>query len=371
MLGRRQIQGSFEAVLQERKITCLRVLTPNLGGGVSVPFVTSQGAGFTCIFWHMSPEVSLSGRLTDRMETSKHGVESEEMVKASFAVPTSTFPTVFHPNSWALRLKAAPFNLYPRPRPLGGHLGSCSQQAHTTGADAKGSIQRSTEPPTALLFLPENSIRSSCHFQLLRLSRCVVIDPVNIFSCLTTRESSQRQQPVVVYLAPPFFRLSKLCFCLRDTELSQPESVRMKGCCFFFTLALHHGGERSQCCVSERGNHSKPLCHWSISKREVCCCASGRPRWHMGRMHHGSQRILCVWQGWAERACSWQPIHSLSFFLYYFCDLSEWRSAASSQADCTSEVLTRWTRPDFSEMISRQVATTFLSNWTNAVREIH
>lgn len=61
-----------------------------------------------------------------------------------------------------------------------------------------------------------------------------MIDPVNIFSCLTTRESSQRQQPVVVYLTPPFFRLSKLCFCLLDTELSQPESVRMKGCCFFF-----------------------------------------------------------------------------------------------------------------------------------------
>lgn len=170
----------------------------------------------------------------------------------------------------------------------------------------------------------------------------MVIDPVNIFSCLTTRESSQRQQPVVVYLAPPFFRLSKLCFCLLDTELSQPESVRMKVSFFFFTLALHHGGERSQCCVSEKRKSLEAALPLEILVSAKCvvvraadladiwagCMTVANALYVFGRAERsepapGSQSLVCP------------------FFLYYFCDLSELRSAASSQADCTSEVLTR------------------------------
>lgn len=90
MLGRRQIQGSFRG--EENNL--LEGVDPIPGRGeASVPFVTSHGAGFNCIFWHMSPKVSLSGRLTDRVETSRDGVEiGKAMFKASFAVPTSTFP---------------------------------------------------------------------------------------------------------------------------------------------------------------------------------------------------------------------------------------------------------------------------------------
>lgn len=243
-------------------------------------------------------------------------LDSENIVGASLVPPT--FPTVFHPISRALRLNAAAeFNSYRWPRPLGGHLGSCSSQVHAAGADAKGSIQRSTEPPTALVFLPENSIRSSCHFQLLRLSRCVVIDPVNIFSCLTTRESSQRQQPVVVYLAPPFFCLSKLCFCLCNTELSQ-ECESDVGfffafCLFFFFFYLN---------ASSRGG-MQPI--WQLRKEEIT-----RSRFAI-RVLVSAKCVVAdladIWAGCITVANTLYVLGraqriaanvSLSYFLYYF-----------------------------------------------------
>lgn len=87
---------------------------------------------------------------------------------------------------------------------------------------------------------------------------------------------------------------------------------------FFYLSASSRGGTQPMLRLRKEEITRSRFAIGDISKCEVCCCASGRPRWHMGRMHDGSQRTLCVWQGWAERACSWQPIASLSFFSLLF-----------------------------------------------------
>lgn len=124
-----------------------------------------------------------------------------------------------------------------------------------------------------------NAICNSCHFQLLRLSRWQVIDPVNIFYAwrrVKSAKNNDNGQPVVVCLC-----LQSSCcivmICARVARLLLHvltwSYIAERDFSFCFTsLLLTHGNLRSKSS--------------NIKCENVC---ASRPDKHMGGMNHGTK----------------------------------------------------------------------------------